>query len=218
MRYNRNNCTTVEEPGVCENKCVTLFEILLCQHLVALIMLFVARNSDVNGVSATPKIVWNGTSFISHSSGFLLWLQNTDKLLLHSKHETEGCCPLLLARAGVCFPDNQSTLGSVEAGWMLCYVFQRHVSSGGGARAVLSDSCFPLWLCHRETRAGQSSGNTEPAIQEQAGPSSRVVPLLNAEPAVNRGEREAPVDSYNRPLKPTCAFPLPVRGHQGSTL
>lgn len=61
MRYNRNNCTTVESLGS-----VKMFEILLCQHLAALIMLFVAFNSDVNGVSATPKIVWNGISFISH--------------------------------------------------------------------------------------------------------------------------------------------------------
>ena len=56
----------------------------------------------------------------------------------------------------------------------------------------LPESCFPLWLCHRETRAGQrkEGGIQKLPDQEQSEPFLAVVPLLKAEPAVNRGERD----------------------------
>lgn len=72
----------------------------------------------------------------------------------------------------------------------------------------------PLWLCHREMRAGQrkEDGIQKLPDQEQTEPFLLVVPLLKGEPAVNRGEREAPVDSYNRPpdALAMCSFSLPV--------
>lgn len=73
----------------------------------------------------------------------------------------------------------------------------------------------PPWLCHRETRAGQrkEEGIQKQPVREQAEPFLAVVPLLKGEPAVNRGECEAPVDSYNRPLKPyPCALFLFLYG------
>lgn len=38
----------VEEPGICDIGWVTVFEVLLCQHLAALIVIFAACNYDVN--------------------------------------------------------------------------------------------------------------------------------------------------------------------------
>lgn len=57
---------------------------------------------------------------------------------------------------------------------------------------------FPLWLSHRETRAGgerKEEGTQKWSDREQAEPFLAVVPLLRGEPAVNGGVREALVDS-----------------------
>lgn len=81
----------------------------------------------------------------------------------------------------------------------------------GLSLAEARESCFPLWLCHRETRAGERKGEgiQKQPDQEQAQLFLAVVPLLKGEPAVNRGECEAPVDSYNRPPKPLPCVPFP---------
>lgn len=44
------HCTAVEEPGIC-------FDVVLRQHLAALIVIFVAYNYEVNGVSAAQNIL-----------------------------------------------------------------------------------------------------------------------------------------------------------------
>lgn len=85
-------------------------------------------------------------------------------------------------------------------------------------RAWLSppESCFPPSGCvteKREQGRGKEEGIQKQPDQEQAEPFLAVVPLLKGEPAVNRGEHEAPVDSYNRPLKPwPCVLSLFLYG------
>lgn len=64
----------MKEPGICEIGRVTVFEVLLCQHLAALIVIFIACNYDVHGVSATGNILRERTSFISESCGVFKWL------------------------------------------------------------------------------------------------------------------------------------------------
>lgn len=64
----------------------------------------------------------------------------------------------------------------------------------------------PLWLCHRDMRAGQWERVQKEPDQEQAEPFLHAVVPLWKETGVNRSEREAPVDSYNCPLKPGCVF------------
>lgn len=76
--------------------------------------------------------------------------------------------------------------------------------------AELLESCFPLWLCHRETRAGQRGGKKTPKTGNIERARSRggtalflaMPPPLKAQPAVSRGKCEALVDGYNHPLKP----------------
>lgn len=67
-------------------------------------------------------------------------------------------------------------------------------------------------------RAGREKeeGLQKRADQEQAVHLLAVVPLLKGEPAVNRGECEAPVDSYNCPLKAQAmwSFFSSCMGHQ----
>lgn len=83
----------------------------------------------------------------------------------------------------------------------------------GPSLAEPPESCFPLWLVSQRNESREEERSTETA-RSRAGralPCSGVPPL-KGEPAVNRGEREAPVDSYNRPLKPRpCVLILFLR-------
>lgn len=85
--------------------------------------------------------------------------------------------------------------------------------SSGPGLAELLESCFPLRLCHRETRAGprKKEGTLKQPDQDQTETFLAVVPHLKGEPVESRGKCEAPADGYNHPLKPwECVLFFPI--------